>query len=262
VSTYLFEHTWDEERRRLALLEEVFDPASVDYLGRIPVPVGGVCLEVGAGAGSIAGWLCDRVGPEGRVVATDLEPDFLEQRPEPNMEVRRHNIVADDLEVDTFDVVHARLVLEHLPERDQVLRRLVAALRPGGWLMLEEFDWCSLVPAPDSPCSHLHTRTFDALRAIAEAAGLDPDYGRRVPLDFRTAGLADVGAEGRVHVALGGTPAATWWQLSVAKMCEAAIAAGRLTEAEVADYVAAYDDPGFCTLFPTTVTAWGRRPAV
>jgi SAM-dependent methyltransferase len=260
VSTYLFEHTWGEERRRLALLEEVFDAATEDYLGRIPVPVGGSCLEVGAGAGSIAGWFCGRVGPEGRVVATDLDTGFLEQRPEPNLEVRRHNIVADDLETDTFDVVHARLVLEHLPERDQVLRRLVSALRPGGWLVLEEFDWCSLVPAPSCRAGELHTRTYDALRPFVEAAGLNPDYGRCLPLDFRAAGLLDVGAEGRVHVALGGTPAATWWQLCLAKMGEPAIATGRLTEAQLAEVLAACDDPGYCTLFPTIVTAWGRRP--
>jgi SAM-dependent methyltransferase len=238
----------------------VFDPGTEEYLGRIPVPVGGACLEVGAGAGSIARWFCGRVGPDGRVVATDLDTGFLEQRPEPNLEVRRHDIVADYLETDAFDVVHARLVLEHLPERDQVLRRLVAALRPGGWLVLEEFDWCSLVPAPDCRAGDLHSRTYDALRIVVVAAGIDPEYGRCLPLDFRAAGLVDVGAEGRVYVALGGSPAATWWQLSLAKLCEPALAGGRLPEAEVADVLAACDDDRYCTLFPTTVTVWGRRP--
>ena len=260
MSTYLFEHTWDQERRRLALLEEVFDGASQDYLGRIPVPAGGSCLEVGAGAGSIAGWLCGRVGPEGRVVATDLEPEFLNERPEPNLEVRRHNIVADDLETDTFDLIHARLVLEHLPERDQVLRRLVAALRPGGWLVLEEFDWCSMVAAPGSRCGDLHARAYDAVRSIFQAAGIDQDYGRCLPLDFRAAGLVDVGADGRVYVALGGTPAAEWWHLSMLKLIDALRASGTLTDAEVTDFIAAPADEGYCTLLPTTVTAWGRRP--
>lgn len=259
MSTYLYEHTWDQERRRLALLEEVFDPASEEYLGRIPIPVGGSCLEVGAGAGSIAGWFCDRVGPDGRVVATDLETGFLEERSEPNLEVRRHNIVTDDLETDAFDVVHGRLVLEHIPERDQVLRRLVTALRPGGWLVLEEFDWCSLLATPGSRSDDTHTRVYDALRVVMEAAGYHPDYGRCLPLDFRATGLVDVGVEGRVHVALGGTPAAAWWQLSVVKVCEAAVAAGHLSEAEMADALAC-DDERYCTLYPTIVTAWGRRP--
>ena len=260
MSTYLYEHTWEQERRRLGLLEEVFDPASQDYLSRIPVPAGGTCLEVGAGAGSIAGWLCGRVGPEGRVVATDLEPEFLEERTEPNLEVRRHNIVADALETDTFDLVHARLVLEHLPERDQVLRRLVAALRPGGWLVLEEFDWCSLVAAPGSRSGDLHDPAYDAVRAIFRAAGIDIDYGRCLPLDFRAAGLVDVGAEGRVHVALGGTPAAEWWYLSLAKVMEPLKASGALSDAELAEFLSAPTDEAFCTLLPTTVATWGRKP--
>jgi SAM-dependent methyltransferase len=262
VSTYLYEHTWEQERRRLALLEEIFDPDTEDYLGRIPIPVGGSCLEVGGGAGSIAGWLCRRVGPEGRVVATDLDTGFLDERPEPNLEVRRHNIVADDLETDTFDLVHARLVLEHLPERDRVLSRLVAALRPGGWLVLEEYDWCSVVAAPGSRADHLHDPAYDAVRAIFAAAGIDTEYGRRLPLDFLAAGLVEVGAQGRTHVAFSGTPAAEWWYLSLAKVTEPLKASGRLPDAEVTDFLAAPTEPGYCTLLPTTITAWGRKPTL
>ncbi len=260
MSTYLFEHAWDQERRRLALLEEVFDAATEEYLGRIPIPVGGTCLEVGAGAGSVAGWLCDRVGPSGRVVATDLDTGFLEQRPEPNLEVRRHNIVTDDLETGTYDVIHSRLVLEHIAERDEVLRRLVAALRPGGWLVQEDFDWCSLASPPGCRSGALAIQALEAFRGIFEAAGADPEYGRCLPLDFRAAGLVDVGTEGRVHMALGGTPVAAWWQLTLVKMCEPVAAMGSLSEAEVADVLAACDDPDFCMVSPTLVTAWGRRP--
>jgi len=51
-----------------------------------------------------------------------------------------HNIVADELERDAFDLVHTRAVLVHLAERDIALDRLVAALKPGGWLLVEETD--------------------------------------------------------------------------------------------------------------------------
>ncbi|HVW35348.1 MAG TPA: class I SAM-dependent methyltransferase, partial [Acidimicrobiia bacterium] len=143
AATYLFEHGWADERRRLDLLEQVFDPATKQYIARLGVPIGGRCLEVGAGAGSIARWLCEQVGPDGGVLATDLETDFLETLTEKNLEVRRHDVVVDPLEDSAFDLIHARLVVEHVPERDAVLRRLVGALRPGGWLILEDFDWSS-----------------------------------------------------------------------------------------------------------------------
>jgi SAM-dependent methyltransferase len=258
--TYLFEHTWEQERRRLDLLQEVFDPGTRDHLGRIPVPAGGRCLEVGAGAGSIARWLCDRVGPAGRVVATDLDTAFLDRLTEENLEVRRHDIVVDDLEEGHYDLVHSRLVLEHIPERDRVLGRLVAAVRPGGWLVVEDFDWAPMLAAPGCAAGALHSRVYDALRAVFPAAGAETEYGRRLPLAFRVAGLAGVGAEGRMQVPLAGTAAAAWWQLSLAKLCEPLVRTGALAESEVDDLIGACDDEGFCAFFPVLITVWGQHP--
>jgi SAM-dependent methyltransferase len=260
MAAYLFEHDWDDERDRLDVLEQVFDPASRDCLGRVPLPPGGQCLEIGAGAGSIARWLCDRVGPTGRVVATDLDTGFLEARTETNLEVRRHDIVADDLETDAFDLIHARLVLEHLPQRDQVVRRLVRALRPGGWLVLEDFDWSSFVPASGCTGGDLMARAVETLHRVFPAAGAATDFGRALPLDFRAVGLVEVGAEGRVHVGLGGTPVATWWRMTLAKLGPPMIGTGLMTGTDVDELLRACEDPGFCCLLPTLVTAWGRRP--
>ena len=94
------------------------------------------CLDIGAGGGSIAQWPCTQVGPHGSVLATDIDTRFLGALAEPNLEVRRHAISADDLPEATLDLVHTRLVLMHLPAREHVLARLMAALKPGGWLLL------------------------------------------------------------------------------------------------------------------------------
>lgn len=207
MSEYLFDHSWDLERRRLELLEQVFDPCTEEHLGRIPLPAGGRCLEVGAGAGSIARWMCDRVGPDGWVVATDIDTGFLEQLTEKNLEVRRHDIVADELEEDAYNLVHSRLVLDHLPARHQVLKRMAAALRPGGWMVQEVFDWSSLVVARASVGGELHTRLYESLREVFAAVGASSEYGRQLPLEFR-----------------------------------------------------ACQEDGYCTLYPTLVAVWGRRP--
>jgi 2-polyprenyl-3-methyl-5-hydroxy-6-metoxy-1,4-benzoquinol methylase len=90
------------------------------------------CLELGAGAGSIACWLAARVGPSGQVVATDIDPRFLQDLKLPNLEVRRHDIRTDALEREAYDLVHCRNLLVHLPDPEQMARRMVAALRPGG----------------------------------------------------------------------------------------------------------------------------------
>src|SRR5262245_11804479 len=64
------------EGERLSLLEQIFDPAS--RRRRDLVQPGWRCLEVGAGRGSMAAWLADRVGESGQVVATDVDVTYLE----------------------------------------------------------------------------------------------------------------------------------------------------------------------------------------
>ena len=103
-------------KERPGAFERERDAATIRYLDEIGVSSGWRCLEVGGGAGTIAEWLCQRVGTAGHVVATDLDTGLLEAIASPNIEVRRHDIVNDDLEIDCYDLVHARYVLLHLRE--------------------------------------------------------------------------------------------------------------------------------------------------
>ena len=89
------------------------------------------CLEAGAGGGSITEWLCKRVGDQGRVLATDIDTRFVGELSYPNLDVQRHDITTDDVPESEFDLVHARLLLEHLPGHALALSKLVAALKPG-----------------------------------------------------------------------------------------------------------------------------------
>ncbi|HET9608026.1 MAG TPA: hypothetical protein VFP06_00375 [Acidimicrobiales bacterium] len=95
------------------------------------------------------------------------------------------------------DLVHARLVLEHLPQRDAVVAKLVAALRPGGWLVIDDYDLCTIgvVDPPHAAWS----ATADATVAVLRAAGVDPYYGSKLLGVLRSAGLVDVDAEGLVR---------------------------------------------------------------
>jgi 2-polyprenyl-3-methyl-5-hydroxy-6-metoxy-1,4-benzoquinol methylase len=98
------------------------------------------CLEVGAGGGSVADWMADRMKPTGMGVATDIDTRFLDSIQMSNAEIRRHDIATDTLPERTFDLVHARLVLSHVPARDTALARLAASLKHGGWLVIEDSD--------------------------------------------------------------------------------------------------------------------------
>jgi SAM-dependent methyltransferase len=87
-----------------------------------------------SGGGSIGRWLAERVGAAGWVTVTDIDPVWLAQAAVENLDVMRHDIAVDPLREWVFDLVHARLVLMY------ALRRMVSALKPGGWLFVEDFD--------------------------------------------------------------------------------------------------------------------------
>src|SRR5690606_34291706 len=129
ASDYLFdnhsEHAFDQHR----FLAAAYDPMTTERLAETGVGPGWRCLEVGAGGGSVARWLAERVAPGGSVLATDIKPERIPAAE--GLEVRRHDIVRDPLPEAAYDLVHARLVLLHLAGRGAAARRVRHRLRAG-----------------------------------------------------------------------------------------------------------------------------------
>jgi SAM-dependent methyltransferase len=261
--SYAFDNALAMQRQRLDTLEALFDPGTIRYLGALGVAPGWRCLEVGAGGGSIAAWLCDRVGPEGTVLATDLDTTWVAEVARPNLEVRTHDLLADDLPEGEFDLVHVRLVLAWLqPDPRAGLRRLIAAVKPGGWLLVEEMDFVTSVADPrmDAEPRELFERVVDAHNdVLAERHAFDPFYGRSVAADLEAAGLADTGCEGRTSMWRGGGPGGRIWQLTIAQIRDAIVESGRMSAADVDAALALCADPRLVTMSPLVMAAWGRR---
>jgi SAM-dependent methyltransferase len=264
ANTYVFDQAWQQERDRLRSLEELFDAASRRYLAGLGVGPGWRCLEVGCGAGGVALWLADQVGPTGHVLATDLDPRFLEGHGRANLEVRRHDLMRDPLAPATFDLVHARAVLVHIPERGRALANLVAAVRPGGWLVIEDVDFGGaaaalagqyVVPAREAAATE---RMYRAIEAVFAAVGADASCGARLTAALTEVGLQDVSAELHAPLVRGASPSG-WVPLSVEHLRPRLVAAGLLTEAEVEHCLRVMADPEARYLPPLMVTAWGRR---
>jgi ubiquinone/menaquinone biosynthesis C-methylase UbiE len=170
---YILDNSAPETRRRFDGLSTVFDPGTFRLIVERGLTSGWHCLEVGAGSGTVAAWLGGHVGPTGFVLATDIYPRFVEELHRPNIEVRRHDVTADPLPEAAFDLVHARLVLIHLPMRDAVLRRLISAVKPGGWLLIEDFDCCAILPDPSLDPSEEALKSRVAKFRVMEASGVD-----------------------------------------------------------------------------------------
>jgi SAM-dependent methyltransferase len=255
---YVYEHGWDEERVRLRGLEIALDAGTREHLLRLGVRPGIRCLEIGAGGGAIACWLAEQVAPDGIVVATDLETDFLELRAAeyPTLQVLRHDLTAEDLPGD-FDLIHARYLVEWLPNKLLALRRMVAALRPGGVLLDEEPDWVTIFETPES--SALRHVMIAAMRYLEATCPIDTQYGRRLVDDLVAAGLRDVQAEGRCAIVAGGSTPADFLRLTIEKLRAPLVSGHRASEIELNEAVAILEDPAANVMFPLTVAAWGRR---
>src|SRR5215831_12542904 len=175
---YALDNAAPQADSRMDALRDLFDGGTIRHLEDRGIAAGWSCLEVGGGGGSVAAWLSERVGPAGRVVVTDINTRFLEGLVRPNLEVRQHNIVTDPLPEAAFDLIHARLVLMHLPERDAVLARLLAALKPGGWLVDEEFDALAVLGDRElNPPEEVLNAERAMVRVLIER-GVDMRYGR------------------------------------------------------------------------------------
>ena len=181
---------------------------------------------MGAGQGSIAVWLSLRVGATGTVVATDLDTHLLEALPYHNLSVMRHDVATDPLPTDTFDLVHTRLVLMHVRDRNRALDTLVASLRPGGWFVGEEFDALLTLADPSVSASEALLKTGIAMRRLMTDRGVDLRCGRTLRDRLLAQGLVDVQAEGTISVWHGGSPGAALIRLSYEQLAEPMIQGG------------------------------------
>ena len=254
MTGYGFEH---EKPERLAGIEATWDAGTRALLESLGVGPGGRCLEAGAGGGSIAAWMAERVGPDGSVLATDIDTTHLEPLANDVLEVRRHDLVHDELPAGSFDLAHARSVVSWLGSSD-ALQRLIASLRPGGWLLLEDFDWAIGGPGEDAP---VVVKAYNAMLDAIEHVGYDQHFGRTLLARLERAGLEDTRSEGRAYVVHGGSPATAFDRFSLIALREALIAAGALTRAESEEAERYLDNRASHVLTPVLFAAWGRKPA-
>jgi len=245
---------------RFAALAASFDSTTQRHLADRGVAPGWHCLEVGGGGGSIATWLGERVGPAGRVTVTDVDIRFLEQVTLQNVAVRRHDITTDSLPERAFDLIHTRMVLIHLPARDQVLSRLLRALKPGGWLVCEEFDRMSAPADSAGSPGEIALKTHEAMGRLHRDQGVASNYGRLLFGRFRGMGLVELGAEARMVMVQPGSSSAVLLRASYELRRRAMIDAGYVTVEEFEADLARMDAADFMTPSPLMWSVWGRRP--
>ncbi|MFI6940836.1 methyltransferase domain-containing protein [Streptomyces sp. NPDC050418] len=257
---YLLDNRQAEAGERFDALSALFDPSTFRHFERLGVGPGGRVWEVGAGGTSVIDWLARKVGPTGRVLATDIDTAWATGAARPPVQVLRHDVAADEPPGDGFDLVHARLVLVHVPDRERALRNIVRALRPGGRLLVEDADPVLqplVCPDEHGPEQQLANRLRQGFRALLADRGADLAYGRKLPRLLRGAGLAQVEADAYFPLA---SPACTALEsATVRQVRDRLVASGHATHAEIDRHLANVESGAMDVATSPMISAWGRK---
>lgn len=224
-------------------------------------------LDLGTGLGHVARLVADLVGPGGQVVGLDTNTRLLEVARARTRDHRQVTFVEGDVRgwraPEPFDAVVGRLILFHLPDAGATLRHQLAALRPGGLMLMLDFDLGSSRAEPAVP---LVTQALEWVNAAFRSAGANPVIGTRLALLLAGAGLTDVqtfGVQGylapddpRGAALLGGVVRAVApWIVAAGIATPEQIDIGTLQQRIAADT----EVTDSVVLPPALVGAWGQR---
>ena len=259
---YLLSNDAPEAMDRFTAFTTLFDPATFRHLDGLGLAPGWRCWEVGAGGTSVVDYLSERVGPTGHVLATDINLSWAAGTAgASNVELLEHDVATGPPPDGPFDLVHARLVLVHVPERDRALATMAAALRPGGVLLVEDAD-PALQPLSCleeiGPPQELANRIRRGFRALLAERGVDLAYGRSLPRRLRAVGLVQVAADAAFPVS---DPACNHLETATINLIrDQLLDHGIATEDEIARHLANVAAGTFDLAQPPMISCWGRRP--
>lgn len=256
---YVFDNHNENAHDQHRCLAAAYDPLTVRRLAGTGIGPGWHCLEVGAGGGSVAHWMARQVAPGGSVTATDIKPDHI--APAEGLEVWGHDITRDPLPEGAFDLIHSRLVLLHLPERLEVLDRLVRSLKPGGVLQLDEFDitYGPSLLMPDAGARALYEEFLTAKKGLMARAGADPSWGSGAAEAMRRAGLVHVDPQPHVELWDADSPGVHLIAHHTRHLRDAFVREG-MTDRRLEQVRELLADPSFRACSCVVYSVQGRRP--
>lgn len=190
----LFDAADSAEAKRLHALSMAYDDCTQRHIRSLPLNASPRCLDVGSGSGMMSRWFAeDGMLKASEVVALDTSPACVRRalKGKNNVRIMEADITDPNITCGTFDLIHVRLVLMHLREREAVLEKLVSWLRPGGWLVITDLLWRD---------THLPKTAFNRVMShmwvlLGEQIGTDTQWITRVRPLLANAGVSAFASE-------------------------------------------------------------------
>jgi SAM-dependent methyltransferase len=226
-------------------------------------------IDLGCGPAGVLALLAERVGPNGRVVGLDSDPNhvalaraFASGQGLAQVEIVQADANQTGLAAGSFDLVHARTLLINLPDPAAVVAEMVRLVKPGGHVLVQEPDLAGRICDPPHPA---YDRLAELFQTVFQRNGADLFTGRRLPTLLLEAGLVDIGVEARADIYPVGNSRRTILPDLVQSLRPIILTEGFLAEAELDDLDHAVrkhlDNPDVLVLPHLFFLAWGRRPS-
>ena len=244
------------------------EPRTRALLDRVGIQAGWNVVDIGCGPIGILPVLSELVGPRGRVVGLEREPQFAAAAREQialrglaNVTVVQGDALATRLPRESFDLVHERLVAINVSDRDALLSEMMSLLRPGGTAVLQDVDNVSWLCQPAHPS---WDAILQAFHNVFQAGGGDPFVGRRLPELLRRADAQDIQVALHVEVAAPGEYRRMHLVSLLDSVRDKVMAAGLLNDSDLNRHrqalLAHLEDPATTVIDKLLVQAWGRKP--
>jgi SAM-dependent methyltransferase len=257
LKSYILDDAATVEYQRLDLMSKILDPWTRGYLRSLGVGPGWNCLELGSGNGSVTEWLCEAVGSAGSVTAMDINPVLVELIPAQNLTVTQADVRTVELPTNTYDLVSCRALLHQIADHaPQVLEKMAAAVRPGGWLLVQEPDF-HLAPTTEPK---EWSDTWSALIRWGQDNGVDWLIGRPLPGMVSQLGVGHPQAKTDVQNIRGTDRGALYFQLFFAEVRDRVLASGLIDAATFDAAAALLKDPAYWTQCWMMTAVWARKP--
>ena len=244
------------EEQRLAALSSTLDPRTFRVIDRIGVTEGSICLEAGAGSGTVSRGLAERVGSAGRVWSIDKDLRFHPEMP-PNVEVRGSTSQETSCLTDTStSCTPGRSSSTFL---NAMMCSAVWPRPPGpGGASLSRTPTCRAFT--EQPLPEPYGTVHRLLASDTLTPWRDPNFGTRLVECFTRAGFEDLTVEGATGLMYAGQPSGEWWFIMVDRVLPQLVGASVITSAQADGCREQLRESNLTILGPLMLSVWGRRP--